>query len=98
MYYTGRPQSPQQAQRLLHPVRRRLLMRFRVSCELEYTAHFPSTLILNVHAQRSASQAVLDERLVIEPRLKVSEFTADSSDNRFIRLNTGRHKKIAVSY
>ena len=37
------------------------IMLFRVSAELEYEAKFPSTLILNIHAQRNASQAILDE-------------------------------------
>jgi transglutaminase-like putative cysteine protease len=73
-------------------------MLFHVSCDLEYTAHFPSTLILNVHAQHNASQTILDERFLVRPRLRISEFTPDGGDSRFIRLNTGRHKKVAISY
>ena len=64
-------------------------MLFRVSAELEYEAKFPSTLILNIHAQRNASQVILDEQLTVEPRIKVAEFT-DATDNRFLRLETGR--------
>ena len=41
-------------------------MLFNVACDLEYTARFPSTLILNVHAQRNASQAILEETFVHE--------------------------------
>ena len=50
-------------------------MLFRVSAELEYVARFPSTLILNIQAQRNASQVILDEQLTVEPRIKVAEFT-----------------------
>jgi transglutaminase-like putative cysteine protease len=73
-------------------------MLFHVSCDLEYVVRFPTTLILNIHAQRSASQTVLDEEFIVKPRLKFREFTADGSDNRFIQLNTGRHKKLSISY
>ena len=37
-------------------------MLFHVSCELEYAAQFPSTLFLNVYAQRTQWQTILDER------------------------------------
>jgi transglutaminase-like putative cysteine protease len=73
-------------------------MLFHVSCDLEYTAQFPTTIILNVHAQRNLSQTILDEQFVVKPRVKFSEFMPDGSDNRFIRLRTGRHKKLAISY
>ena len=72
-------------------------MRFRVSAELEYEAKFPSTLILNIHAQRNASQVVVGEQLTVEPRVKVAEFT-DASHNRFLRLETGEHKAVALHY
>ena len=73
-------------------------MIFQVSCRLEYAIKFPSTLILNVHAQRNASQTVLQEEFVIEPKLRVSEFTAEGTQNRFIRLETGRHKTLSIGY
>ena len=73
------------------------IMLFRVSADLEYVARFPSTLILNIQAQRSASQVILDEQLTVEPRIKVAEFT-DAADNRFLRLETGEHKTVALHY
>lgn len=73
-------------------------MRFKVSCELEYEILQPSTLILNVHAQRSPSQSILEEKFVIEPRTKVEEFTTDDHANRFVRLETGRKKELRISY
>ena len=72
-------------------------MLFRVSAELEYVARFPSTLILNIQAQRTASQVILDEQLTVDPRLKMAEFT-DSADNRFLRLETGPHKALSIAY
>jgi transglutaminase-like putative cysteine protease len=73
-------------------------MLFHVSSALEYAIGFPSTLILNVHAQRSGSQKILEEHFAVEPRMEVSEFTPDGSDNRFVRLETGRHKKVSITY
>jgi transglutaminase-like putative cysteine protease len=73
-------------------------MIFHVSCKLEYTVRFPSTMILNVHAQRNSSQTVLQEEFAIEPKVRVSEFIAEGTENRFIRLETGRHKALAISY
>jgi transglutaminase-like putative cysteine protease len=73
-------------------------MRFKVSCQLEYDISFPSTLILNVHAQRNASQSISKERFTVEPRTKVEEFIADGNANRFIRLETGRKKKLSIEY
>ena len=78
--------------------RSRLSMLFHVSCELEYAIKFPSTLILNVHAQRTASQTVLEEQFAVEPKLRLSEFTPQGSDSRFIRLETGRTKRVSIAY
>src|SRR4029078_3493629 len=71
-------------------------MRFKVSCQLVYDIRFPSTLILNMHAQRNASQTISKEHFSVEPRTKVDEFVADGNANRFIRLETGRKKHLAL--
>jgi len=71
---------------------------FNVSCELEYTLCFPSTLILNVHAQRNASQTILKEQFDVVPEVRISEFSPEGSDNRFIRLETGQQRTIAITY
>lgn len=73
-------------------------MIFHCSADLEYSVKFPSTLILNVHAQRNASQTILEEQFTIEPRVKVEEFHLRGSDNRFIRLETGRRKSLVIHY
>jgi transglutaminase-like putative cysteine protease len=72
-------------------------MRFHVKADLKYEAKFPSTLILNIQAQRNRHQVVLDEHLTIDPALKVAEFV-DRADNRFIKLETGSRKQIAIAY
>ena len=58
----------------------------------------PSTLILSIHAQRSPSQTVLEEHFTVEPKVKATEFTPDGSDNRFVRLETGKHKTLTITY
>ena len=73
-------------------------MLFNVSCELEYGARFPSTLILNIQAQRSASQTILSEEFSVSPRVPVSEFALENNGSRFLRLETGGHKTLAVRY
>jgi transglutaminase-like putative cysteine protease len=73
-------------------------MLFHVAAHLEYAAKFPSTMILNIHAQRSASQVILEEQLLVEPRVKVEEFIQEATGNRFLRLETGRHRTLAIHY
>ncbi len=73
-------------------------MRFQVSGRLEYDVAQPSTLILNIHAQRNPSQTILEEHFSVEPYVKVEEFLADGGENRFVRLETGRKKKLAIEY
>jgi transglutaminase-like putative cysteine protease len=73
-------------------------MLFQVTSKLEYAVRFPSTLMLNIHAQRSASQSVVNERFNIEPAVPFEEFVAQGSENRFIRLKTGKAKKLTVTY
>lgn len=73
-------------------------MRFVVSGQLEYEVAFPSTLILNIHAQRTPSQTILEEHFQVEPYVKVEEFLSDNGENRFVRLETGRKKQIAIRY
>jgi transglutaminase-like putative cysteine protease len=72
-------------------------MIFDVSAELDYAVRFPSAMILSMHAQHNASQTVLEEDFAVEPRVPVREY-ADDLGNRFIRLETGKHKQLAIRY
>jgi transglutaminase-like putative cysteine protease len=73
-------------------------MKFDVTCKLEYESELPSTLILNVHAQRNASQSIVHEQLVLEPDLPFEELSPAASDNRFVRIETKRKKSLRVEY
>jgi transglutaminase-like putative cysteine protease len=74
-------------------------MQFQVSGELDYTVQFPSTLILNIHAQRSPGQTILEESFSVEPAVTMEEFLISSgTENRFIRLHTGKRKDLRVRY
>ena len=73
-------------------------MLFNVSCELEYASRFPSTLILNIQAQRSAAQTILSEQFSVSPRVPVSEFALENNGNRFLRLETGHHETLEIRY
>jgi hypothetical protein len=68
-------------------------MQFHVSSHLEYTVKFPSSLILNIHAQRNSGQTILEERFTVEPNVNTEEFLLDNGTNRFMRLETGDEKR-----
>jgi transglutaminase-like putative cysteine protease len=55
-------------------------------------------MIVNIHAQRSASQTVLAEEFTIHPQMPSVEFAAEGSENRFVRVETGPHKTLNVEY
>jgi transglutaminase-like putative cysteine protease len=73
-------------------------MIFNVSCQIDYEIRFPSTLILSMHAQHNSAQQVIEERFSIEPSVAFSEFLAESSGNRFVRVETGNSKNLCVRY
>jgi len=73
-------------------------MKLKVACDLEYEALFPSTLILNVHAQHNAAQTILEEQLSIEPKVRAEALTPTGSENRFVRIETGRKKALHIRY
>jgi hypothetical protein len=73
-------------------------MQFKVACALDYEAQFSSTLILNIHAQRTPSQTIVDEVFTLDPPLPFSEFSPVESASRFIRIETGPHKHLQVRY
>src|SRR4051812_26851526 len=73
-------------------------MQFHVSSHLEYTVKFPSTLILNIHAQRDFGQTILEENFTVTPKVKAEEFPLDNGMNRFMRLETGDEKRLVIDY
>jgi hypothetical protein len=73
-------------------------MLFQVSCSLQYAVRFPSTLILNVHVQHNDSQSIVTEQFGVDPVVPLEHFSVPGSDNRFVRLETGDAKNLAVAY
>jgi len=73
-------------------------MIFNVSGELHYEVSFPSTLILSLHAQRNGAQTVLQEQFSVSPKAKCNEFVAETTGNRFVRIQTGNSKTLAIHY
>ncbi len=73
-------------------------MQFQVSAHLEYVVKFPSTLILNIHAQKNFGQTILKESFTVEPSVKSEEFVLDNGANRYMRLETGDEKRLVVEY
>jgi transglutaminase-like putative cysteine protease len=73
-------------------------MKYKVSAELEYEVKAPSTLILNVHALRTAHQTILDEKLSIEPYIKAEELLSINGENRFVRLDIADTGIVNIKY
>ena len=73
-------------------------MKFKVSAQLGYEVKAPSTLIINVHALRTAHQTILSENLDIEPYIKAEELPAVNAENRFVRLDISEPCSINISY
>jgi hypothetical protein len=68
-------------------------MRFQISGRLEYDVARPSTLILNIDAQRNPAQTILEQRFPVEPYIMAEESLADGGENRFVPLETGRKER-----
>jgi transglutaminase-like putative cysteine protease len=73
-------------------------MRFKVSSTLRYTVQKPATLIVNVHAMRAPSQTIVEEQFSVEPWGKVEELSAGAGENRFVRIETGRARRLLIKY
>ncbi|WP_397570986.1 transglutaminase family protein [Schlesneria sp. T3-172] len=73
-------------------------MRFNVSSQLNYHVKFPSTLILNIQAQMSSAQYVVEEKLTTNPQVNYEEFYLEAGSSRFIRLQTGNAQTLEICY
>ncbi|QMU28649.1 transglutaminase-like domain-containing protein [Adhaeribacter radiodurans] len=73
-------------------------MKFQVHSDLEYQVLQPSTFILNIHALRTATQTVLEESLMVEPYIRLEEFSSALNANRFIRLEVTEPLIFKISY
>src|ERR1700735_4767180 len=73
-------------------------MKFNVFAEMGYEVRSAGTLILNIHALRTPTQAVLEETFTIEPYVKVEELFAVNGENRIIRLEIPEKGKLQITY
>lgn len=81
-----------------HTVKTLPPQQFRVAMDAEYEVRQRSTLILNVHAQNTPTQSVLEESFHLEPRLPGEQFLSETGGNRFVRLDTGRATSLRLRY
>src|SRR5476649_395869 len=73
-------------------------MKFNVSAEMGYDVRSAGTLILNIHALRTPTQAVLEETFIIDPYVKVEGLFAVNGENRIIRLEIAEPGKVNITY
>ncbi|MDQ4141540.1 MAG: transglutaminase family protein [Bacteroidota bacterium] len=73
-------------------------MKFKVTSEIEYQLLHPSTFILNIHAVRTPTQTVLEESLIIDPYIRIEEFSSVQNANRYIRLEVLEPINFKISY
>jgi len=73
-------------------------MKFNVSAKLTYDVKEASTIILNIHAIRSAAQAVLKENFTIEPYFKAEELIPVQGENRYVRFEVTEPCIVKLDY
>lgn len=61
-------------------------MQFRLRCELQYEIATVTTLILNVEAQRSGRQRILNEVFTISPQVQGEQYEVPETGNRYRRM------------
>ena len=65
------------------------MKKFRVRCELDYSAEAPVVFLLNVRAQNSGCQKVLEESFSVTPKLPDAPLVCGVTHNRFDRIHAG---------
>ena len=73
-------------------------MKFNVSAEMGYEVRSAGTLILNIHALRTPTQAVLEETFTIDPYVRVEEMFSVNGENRIIRLEIPEPGNLQITY
>jgi len=73
-------------------------MKFNVLGKLTYDVREASTIILNIHAIRNASQTVLQESFIMEPYFKTEELTPVHGENRYVRFEVPEACIVDINY
>ena len=61
-------------------------MEFSVKASLSYRVPTTTPFVFNVHAQRTATQAIEHERFTVDPPMPLEHWTMPESGNRYVRL------------
>jgi len=75
-----------------------LTMLFSVSCQLDYTAHDPSTFIFALKCVGNGGQKVLEEFFITTPGVFLDEFSLPGGLNRFSRIRVVQPGPLRVTY
>ncbi len=73
-------------------------MKFKVYSEIQYEVLMPTTFIFNIHVSRTSSQAILEEKLIVNPFFQLQEFTSNNAEARFLRLHVNEPITFTISY
>ena len=73
-------------------------MKFKVSCELDYSLSDPATFLFSLKCIQTPGQQILNESMVASPFVNVEDFSIGSGMNRFSRLQTYNPGTLGVSY
>jgi len=73
-------------------------MKFKIDVELNYQVAADSTLILNIHALKTATQKILTESFETTSMISVDEFSSTQGEHRSVRLVIPKTKSITISY
>lgn len=73
-------------------------MKFRVSCELEYSLQSPVTFLFALRCLKTKGQSVLEENLRFEPYVNAEEMELAGGMNRFTRIQTLNPGVLSVAY
>ncbi len=73
-------------------------MEFSVSSSLSYNVLSTTTFFFNIMALKSTTQLILEESLVVTPAIAFEEFSIDSSNARFIKMEVEKGKSFTITY
>jgi len=58
----------------------------------------PTTFIFNIQVSKSSSQAVIEEKLSIDPSFPLEEFTSNDGEVRFLRVQVNKPGPFKINY
>jgi transglutaminase-like putative cysteine protease len=73
-------------------------MKFKIDVELNYQVAADSTLILNIHALKTATQKIPTESFETSSNIPIDEFSSVQGEHRSVRLSIPKTKSISISY